>query len=67
VRRLGFAAALMVSLTWGIPPASATLSDHFRYTQPYNDVRWDCGYAMSVVGVETHQVVVRADRKLDGG
>jgi len=47
-------------------PASATIVERYRSSDSYDDVRWDCGYAMSVVGVATHKVQVRADKKVDG-
>ena len=62
---ISFVAAL-VAMSFGSVSASATVTDHQRFTRSYEDVRWDCGYPMSVVGVETHNVLVRADKKLDG-
>ena len=63
---LGGVVAVLVALTWGSAPASATIIDRDTYTRPYDEVRWDCGYAMRVVGVESHRVKVRTDKKLDG-
>jgi len=53
-------------LTIGAAPASATISERFKFGGQYDDVRWDCGYPMTVAGVDSHNVVIRADKKLDG-
>ena len=58
--------AIAVALIAGSTPASATIVERYRSSESYDDVRWDCGYAMRVVGVETHKVQVRADKKVDG-
>jgi len=61
-----FLVGLVVAITWGAAPAAATVTDRFRFTAPYDFVNWDCGYPMQVIGVESHVVVVRSDKKLDG-
>ena len=58
--------AVLVAMTWVGTPASATNVERDTYTQPYDYVSWDCGYAMRVVGVESHKVEVRTDNKIDG-
>ena len=58
--------AVLAALIASSAPASATIIERYRSTQTYDEVRWDCGYPMKVVGVETHKVQVRADKKLDG-
>ncbi|MEA2605752.1 MAG: hypothetical protein QOI00_509, partial [Chloroflexota bacterium] len=58
--------AMLAALTWGAGSASATLGDRFSFTNPYEYVNWDCGYPMQVVGVESHLVLIRVDKKLDG-
>jgi hypothetical protein len=63
---LGCIIAVLIALIASSAPASATLVERYRFTRSYDDVRWDCGYPMKVVGEETHQVQVRADKKLDG-
>jgi hypothetical protein len=66
VLALASALAIVATLTWGSAPASATILGRDTYTRPYDEVRWDCGYAMRVVGVESHKVQVRVDKKLVG-
>src|SRR5437773_4232708 len=66
LRGLGCFVAVLVAMTWGSAPASATTIDRYRFTQPYEDVRWDCGYAIRVVSVESHVAEIRLDKKLDG-
>ena len=38
---LGGVVAVLVALTWGSAPASATIIDRDTYTRPYDEVRWD--------------------------
>src|SRR5690349_14882841 len=66
LRWLSFFAAVLVAITWGSASAGASAVDHQRFTRTYDDVRWDCGYPLSVVGIESHNVLVRADKKLAG-
>lgn len=61
----GVAGALL-TMTLGVAPASATVTDHFRFSQPYGFTSWDCGYELDVAGSESHVVVIRADQSLDG-
>jgi len=65
-RVLGCFVAALVAMTWSIATASATVIEHNAFTRPYDYVFWDCGYAMSVAGTESHVVQIRADKKLDG-
>ena len=58
--------AVLFALIASSAPGSATIIERYRSTQTYDEVRWDCGYAMRVVGVETHKVQVRADKKVEG-
>jgi hypothetical protein len=64
--RLGCAVAVLVAMIWAAAPASATIITRAQTTQSYNEVRWDCGYPMTVVGVQSHKVQIRADNQLDG-
>jgi dienelactone hydrolase len=66
LRALGCFVAVLVAMTWGSAPASATIIERDRFTRPYDVVRWDCGYAVRVVGVESHVIEIRTDKKLDG-
>jgi predicted esterase len=65
-RALGGIVAALVAMTWGSAPANATVVLHDQFTQPYEFVNWDCGYPMTVAGVESHTVQLRADKSLDG-
>src|SRR5215210_763548 len=47
-------------------PASATIIERERFTENYEFTAWDCGYEMAVVGSASHQIQLRADKKLDG-
>lgn len=58
--------AVLAALTLGGASVSATISDRFSFTNAYDYVNWDCGYPMDVVGVESHLVLVRIDKRLDG-
>ena len=64
LRWLSFFVVVLVAITCGSASAGASVVDHQRFTRSYGDVRWDCGYPLSVVGVESHNVLVRADKKL---
>jgi hypothetical protein len=67
MRRLSWlGCAVLVSMIWSAAPASATIISRDQTTLPYNEVRWDCGYPMTVVGVASHKVQVRADNQLAG-
>jgi hypothetical protein len=55
---------VLAAVTWGSASASATIVERDRFTRPYDDIRWDCGYAMRVVGAESHKVQVRVDKKV---
>jgi predicted esterase len=57
--------ALMAVMTWGAAPASATIVERDRFTQPYEFVNWDCGYPLTIAGVESHLVQFRVDKKDD--
>ena len=57
--------ALML-MTFGIAPANATMSERFKFGGDYEFVAWDCGYPMTVAGVDAHNVLIRTDKKLDG-
>jgi hypothetical protein len=62
---LGLVVACLVALTLGSAPANAaSVSHESSTTRSYDEVRWDCGYPMRVVGKESHQVTTRADKKL---
>lgn len=50
-------------MTLGSGTATATIIGRFSSTQPYDYVNWDCGYPMSVVGVQSDRVHVREDKK----
>lgn len=65
-RSLSLAAVLALAMAWVATPVTATTLERFHSTQPYDDIRWDCGYPMRVVGASTDTVVVRADKQLDG-
>ena len=45
---LGCFVAVLVASAWGSAPASATTIDRFHGAQPYDEIRWDCGYPMEV-------------------
>jgi hypothetical protein len=66
LRVLGCIAALLVALTSASASATATIGDRFKFSNPYDFVSWDCGYPMDVAGVESHLVLVRNDKSLDG-
>ena len=66
LRWLSSFVVVLVAITCGSAPAGATVIDRERSTRSYDEVRWDCGYPMQVVGVESHKVQVRANKKLDG-
>ena len=55
-----------MALSLSSVPVSATIVERNRFTEPYEFVAGFCGYPMTVKGVETHKVLVRADRKVDG-
>jgi hypothetical protein len=58
--------AVLLLMTVGSAPASATTIERFHATQPYDFVHWDCGYPVEVAGESSDTVVVRADKQLDG-
>ena len=65
-RWLGLTAAIVITMTLTGGSASATVVERERvFKNPYEFVAWDCGYPMQVVGVETHLIHVRADRRVD--
>jgi hypothetical protein len=65
-RWLGLTAAVVITMTLTAASASATIVQRERvFDNPYAFVAWDCGYPMQVVGVETHLIHVRADRRVD--
>ena len=66
IRWLSSFVAVLVAITCGSASAGASVVDRDRSTRSYDEVRWDCGYPMQVVGVESHKVQVRANKKLDG-
>ena len=66
LRWLSSFVVVLVAITCGSASAGATVIDRERSTRSYDEVRWDCGYPMQVVGVESHTVQVRANKKLDG-
>jgi hypothetical protein len=66
LRWLSFIVAVVVAFTYGSATAGASVVDREKFTNSYDEVRWDCGYPMQVVGVESHKTHVRADKKLDG-
>ena len=66
LRGLACFVAVLAAMTWGGGSASATIGDRFAFTNPHDYVNWDCGYPMRVVGVESHLVLVRIDKNLDG-
>ena len=66
IRWLSSFVAVLVAITCGSGSAGASVVDRERSTRSYDEVRWDCGYPMQVVGVESHKVQVRANKKLDG-
>jgi len=63
---IGALSAVLAALTLGSAPASATIISRDSSIRNYDDVRWDCGYPMRVVGVESHHVQVRADNQVAG-
>ena len=66
LRGLAVFGSALVALTMVAGPASATIIERERFTQPYEFDNWECGYEMHVAGVESHVIQVRADKKLDG-
>jgi dienelactone hydrolase len=56
----------LLAVTIGSAPASATIVERDRFSEPYKFVTGFCGYPMTVEGVETHDVLVRANKKVDG-
>ena len=66
LRWLSFFVVILVAITCGSSSAGASVVDRDQFTRSYNDVRWDCGYPLNVVGVESHKVLVRVDKKLPG-
>jgi dienelactone hydrolase len=66
LRVFGCFVATLVALVWTGTSAEATIGDRYRVTNTYEFVNWDCGYPMRVTGVESDQVLVRTDKKLDG-
>ncbi len=65
-RWLGLTAAIVITMTLTAGSASATIAERERvFKNPYEFVAWDCGYPMQVVGVDTHFIHVRADRRVD--
>ena len=66
-RWLGLTAAIVITMTLTAGSASATVGERERvFKNPYEFTAWDCGYPMQVVGVETHFIHVRTDRRVDG-
>ena len=66
-RAAASAIAALLLLVAATAPASATILEREIVTKhAYDDVRWDCGYAMRVVGVETIRTKVRLDKGLEG-
>lgn len=66
LRRLGVVVAVLAMAVVGSAPASAANIEHVRGSETYDEVRWDCGYPMRVVGEFSHNLVIRTDKKLDG-
>ena len=59
-------AAIVITMTLTAGSASATVVERERvFKNPYEFTAWDCGYPMQVVGVETHMIHVRANRRLE--
>ena len=65
-RAVALVIAALLAVTVGSAPASATIVERDRFTEPYEFVTGFCGYPMTVTGMETHNVVIRADKKVDG-
>jgi hypothetical protein len=53
--------SIVMALAVGVAPTAATIIDRERFTNSYVYTNWDCGYPMTVVGVESHTVLVRLD------
>jgi dienelactone hydrolase len=66
VRGSAILGSALIALTMVAGSASATILERDRFTQEYEFDAWDCGYAMHVVGSESHLIQLRADKKLDG-
>ena len=66
LRGLAVFGSALIALTMVAAPASATIIERERFTQDFEFDTWECGYEMHVVGVESHLIQVRADKKLDG-
>jgi dienelactone hydrolase len=66
LRTLACFVAMLVAMAWGSAPASAAIIEHSKFGGPYDFVDWSCGYAISVAGVDSHNVLIRADKKADG-
>jgi dienelactone hydrolase len=66
LRVLAILVSALIATTMVAGTASATVIERERFTNPYEFTAWDCGYPMQVVGVESHLIQVRADKRLDG-
>ena len=64
--RFGVLVAVVAVVALGAAPASAANIEHFQTSGSWDEVRWDCGYPMRVVGEGSENVVIRTDKKLDG-
>ena len=62
----GALVAVVGVMTIGSATTGATSERVERGSRTYDDVRWDCGYPMHVVGEESHSVRMRTDKHLDG-
>jgi dienelactone hydrolase len=65
-RGLAVIGSALIAMTLVAGSASATIIERERFTEDYEFDTWECGYEMHVVGVESHLVQVRADKKIDG-
>ena len=64
-RGLAVLGSALLALTVVAGPASATIVERGRFTEPYEFIAWDCGYPMQVSGVQSHRLQVRADTRFD--
>src|SRR5688572_21148149 len=65
-RALAVIGSMLIAMTLVAGSASATIIERERFTNPYEFTAWDCGYPMQVVGEDSHLIIGRADKKLDG-
>ena len=64
-RWLGLIAATAITMTLSAGSVSATVVERERvFGNHYEFTAWDCGYPMQVVGVETHFIHLRQDRRV---